>query len=98
MERMITRELLIHLASKALRELDRSDCSLLAVFRPPTDDDLPEMGFATLDEIAPLWCVDFLCGDLKPLIVHVRDKPGVTDSMIGNELMLSLAQYAAARV
>lgn len=98
MERTITRELLINLASKALEELGRNDCQLLAVYRPPDENNLPEMGFATVDEIAPLWCIDFICGGQTPLIIHVRDKPGVTDNLISNELMFRLRQYSAACV
>lgn len=100
MERMITKELLIDLASKALQELDRNDCRLLSVSRPPAEEDptsLVSGGFATPEQIAPIWCVVFLCEGLKPLIVGVRDLPGVTNNMIRNELMVRLREYAAAR-
>jgi hypothetical protein len=97
MERIITKELLTDFANKALKELDRNDCTLLLITLQPTNENLPEMGSATLDEIAPRWCVDFLCDGLKPLIITVQDKPGVTDAMIANELKIKLGQYVSTR-
>lgn len=93
MERMITSKLLTDLASNVLREVGRNECRLLSVSREPNDESLPDMGSATLDEIAPLWCVDFIWDGRKPLIVHIQDKPGVTDGVIRNELLARLRHY-----
>jgi hypothetical protein len=95
-ERTITKELLTQMASQILQELGLNGWTVFSVFPQPMNEALPPVGSATIDEIAPVWWIDFLSDDSKPFRVSITDKPGLTDKIVRNEIIRRLHEHTSS--
>ena len=86
---IIDKALLGKLAQEALKDAGANDCEVFSVYPERRDADASP-GAKTIDEIAPVWFVDFECKRKNTISVRIKILPDTTKEQIKESMIQEL--------